>query len=417
MSYELLTDRLQELKIDNLKISELYILKVGCVSYSNELEDEEVESTDVTKVSELPFADKIITEVHQALAKHQNVFDINLKEDDKGWEMSTDNHTFISTGNIKLRIEQPARFQKYNDYSNRVTIEKFNVTFNGSTYIAYAPVSDISTLAHIAHEFREICRKQINEQTSFYNNVLGPCPIHPDIYVAFIEPQDAELAANDAIEILKDNEDIIIVVRKKSTIQEIADEILEIIDNDIIDFYRLMSMRSELLSYNESIHNLFSTLSTNVVHRINTPWYNLIKLSRHSKDARNSLALSHIQWSEFEDLQMSQIKQREDFKNSIAENAILQNFSEYLYEHSFHDAELPKSLQTSIGYFEKELHLFSNLKAVISASLLGAILGSLLTGAISLATKTDDTGSSKNNSGEVKHDTTINKKDTTQKIK
>lgn len=113
--------------------------------------------------------------------------------------MSTDNNTFISTGNIKLRIEQPARFQKYNDYSNRVTIEKFNVTFNGSTYIAYAPVSDISTLAHIAHEFREICQKQINEQTTFYNNVLGPCPIHPDIYVAFIEPQHDELEANDAI--------------------------------------------------------------------------------------------------------------------------------------------------------------------------------------------------------------------------
>lgn len=416
MSYELLTDRLRELKIDNLEISELYILKIGCVSYSSEPDDEVVESSAVTKVAELPFADKIISEVNEALSKHQNVFDINLSEDDRGWEMSTDNHTFISTGNIKLRIEQPARFQKYNEYSNRATIEKFNITFNGSTFIAYAPVSDISTLTHIAHEFREICQKQINEQTSFYNNVLGPCPIHPDIYVAFIEPQ-VGLDDTDAIEILKDDEDIIIVVSKKATIQEIADEVLEIIDNDIIDFYRLMSMRSELLSYNESIHNLFSTLSTNVVERINTPWYNLIKLSRHSKDARNSLALSHIQWSEFEELQMSQIKQREVFKNSISENAILHNFSDYLYEHSFHDAELPKSLQTSIGYFEKELHLFSNLKAVISASLLGAILGSLLTGAISLATKSNNASSSKNNSEQVTHDTTIIKKDTTGKIK
>jgi len=416
MSYELLTDRLRELKIDNLKISELYILKVGCVSYSSEPDDEVVESSAVTKVAELPFADKIITEVNEALSKHQNVFDINFSEDDRGWEMSTDNHTFISTGNIKLRIEQPARFQKYNEYSNRVTIEKFDITFNGSTFIAYAPVSDISTLTHIAHEFREICQKQINEQTSFYNNVLGPCPIHPDIYVAFIEPQ-VGLDDNDAIEILKDDEDIIIVVSKKATIQEIADEVLEIIDNGIIDFYRLMSMRSELLSYNESIHNLFSTLSTNVVERINTPWYNLVKLSRHSKDARNSLALSHIQWSEFEELQMEQIKQREEFKNSISENAILHNFSDYLYEHSFHDAELPKSLQTSIGYFEKELHLFSNLKAVISASLLGAILGSLLTGAISLATKSNSASSSKDNSVQVTHDTTIIKKDTTKKIK
>lgn len=416
MSYELLTDRLRELKIDNLKISELYILKIGCISYSSEPDGEVAESSAVTKVAELPFADKIITEVNEALSKHQNVFDINLSENDRGWEMSTDNHTFISTGNIKLRIEQPARFQKYNEYSNRATIEKFNITFNGSTFIAYAPISDISTLTHIAHEFREICQKQINEQTSFYNNVLGPCPIHPDIYVAFIEPQ-VGLDDTDAIEILKDDEDILIVVSKKATIQEIADEVLEIIDNGIIDFYRLMSMRSELLSYNESIHNLFSTLSTNVVERINTPWYNLIKLSRHSKDARNSLALSHIQWSEFEELQMSQIKQREDFKNSISENAILHNFSDYLYEQSFHDAELPKSLQTSIGYFEKELHLFSNLKAVISASLLGAILGSLLTGAISLATKSNNASSSKSNSGQITHDTTIIKKDTTGKIK
>jgi hypothetical protein len=416
MSYDLLTDRLQELKIDNLKISELYILKVGCVSYSSEPEDDIVDSITTTKSSELPFADKIITEVYQALSKHQNVFDIILKEDDRGWEMSTDNHTFISTGNIKLRIEQPARFQKYSEYSNRATIEKFNITFNGSTFIAYAPVSDISTLTHIAHEFREICQKQINEQTSFYNNVLGPCPIHPDIYVAFIEPLVKEDDI-DAIEILKNDEDILVVVRKKANIHEIADEILEIIDNDIIDFYRLMSMRSELLSYNESIHNLFSTLSTNVVERINTPWYNLLKLSKHSKDARNSLALSHIQWAEFEELQMTQIKQREEFKNSIEDNSILHNISDYLYKHSFHDAELPKSLQTSIGYFEKELHLFSNLKAVISASLLGAILGSLLTGAISLATKSNTDSFTKNNPGQVKHDTTIIKKDTTGKIK
>ena len=415
MSYELLTDRLQELKIDNLKILELYILKVGCVSYSSDPEEDIVDNITATKSSELPFADKIITEVHQALSKHQNVFDIVLKEDDKGWEMGTDNHTFISTGNIKLRIEQPARFQKYSEYSNRATIEKFNITFNGSTYIAYAPVSDISTLTHIAHEFREICQKQINEQTSFYNNVLGPCPIHPDIYVAFIEPLVEDDI--DAIEILKNDEDILVVVRKKAKIHEIADEILEIIDNDIIDFYRLMSMRSELLSYNESIHNLFSTLSTNVVERINTPWYNLIKLSKHSKDARNSLALSYIQWAEFEELQMTQIKQREEFKNSIADNAILHNISDYLYEHSFHDAELPKSLQTSISYFEKELHLFSNLKAVISASLLGAILGSLLTGAISLATKSSTASFTKNNPEQVKHATTINKKDTTGKIK
>jgi len=147
MSYELLYNKFKELKVENLKVKELYILKVGCISYSEEFDEDEDEApSDIEKESELPFADEILKNVFDALGKHQNVFDIKIENDDKGWEISTNNHTFISTGNINLRIEQPVRFQKYSDFSNIRPIEKFYVTFNGSTYIAYAPVDDISTL-------------------------------------------------------------------------------------------------------------------------------------------------------------------------------------------------------------------------------------------------------------------------------
>ncbi len=381
MAFELIDNLLKENDFENYTVKDVYILKVGVISYSSEWSNEHdlPENVLIKKTDELPFADVIIKEVFESLKKHSNVFDIKSDEG-RTWETAAGEKTFISSEKIQIRIEQPERFQKFSDFSSIKPIEKFDVLFGGSTYIAYAKVDDLSVLVNIAHEFREICYKQINNETSFYSNVLGPCPIHPDIYVVNVNFDSSGDSKRDIIEIVPYKKDIVILVNKPISIQDIVKDAFEIIDNEIIDFYCLMAMRSELLHYNEDIHALFNDISANVVERINTPWYYFHKLSKFSKEARNALSLSHILWTEFEDLQLQQIKRREEFNKQIQENIILSHISEYLHEHTFNDSDLPTSLQTSIAYFEKEVHLFSNLKAILLASIIGAIIGSLITG-------------------------------------
>lgn len=387
MDYKYISEILTHNKIEFNKIQDAKIVKIGCLTYSledDEFEDEENEFTDSQEeeLNENDYPSNYPKQVIEAIEKHPNVFKSEHLEPEttEFWSRSpSEYHEFISTDQIhRFKIEIPERHQKYSSYLKSKSIEKFEVLFKGSTYIAYADVSDFRG-TYIAHEFREIVTKQVKSETPFFSNTLGPCPIHPDIHLVSVESDQQN---EKDIDIIEGKEDIIIINYNHKKTNELLKSLLWSIDMDIIEFYELMSGRSDLILFNQIIKSLFQRLSESVQNRTQVKWYQFFKANKILNESKELLSDIHTNYFDFEQKQIWHNEKREEFYKDVEDNRFLRYFKTYLYKHSRSNTEIPSSFKSSVDHFERSMTLFSNTRNVIQASITGAIVGSILTGII-----------------------------------
>ncbi len=190
---------LKDLNIDKDNFKNLYILKLGGICFSTLPDENETlypvsayEET-IKEMDNKDFNNEDLeNEINEALKQHKNIFGIEkLSNDDYSYSRSH-LELFIYKGNIyKLKVNLPSRFQKYGDLNSK-DIEEFMVLYSGSAFCSYSKINEFPIFTHIAHEFREILKEQIDEKTQYFNHIIGPSPLHTDIYIVHLVNNDKE---------------------------------------------------------------------------------------------------------------------------------------------------------------------------------------------------------------------------------
>lgn len=385
-----LNEVLQKNDFPEIKIQEIILLKLGCITYSAESDkrfekDSQLidKAPDIIKVefdeNGFIIPTSLLSCLSKILEKHQNIFDLSIQESEDLRVTRINQYIFVSGADIKLKIKIPKRFQKYSKQKFKSTkvVEIFDVLSIGSIFIAYANVEDIYVKTYIAHEFREIFQKQINTYSNIFSNTLGPCPINPNIYIAYYQGAQDEEPSFRITPIGKG--DLLFVADNRFTKEDIIKHIITNVNHLITIYYKLSAIRSEILFRNITLYELFKEIASNVIERTNIKWCKPWKIRKYSTNAKNALLKSHLLLVRIDELIMEHSKLRELFLSELKDNTILSYISEYFIDHSKKDFDLPESINTSINHFEKEIHLYSNLNVIIISSIIGAIIGSLLT--------------------------------------
>lgn len=193
MAQEILKTILSDLGETDIEIDNVVLLQIGCiiVSFIEEppvesrlpvSELEKLKSETVLDISREDAVKNIQDKIVEALQKSPNVFDLNFPGgSDLTWfepvygSYLFGGRAFVCTVNI------PHRMHKFTwaHLKGRELIEQFFIVSTGSTFGAYASITEYPASAHLGHEYRELARDLIESETEFKCPALGPCPIHP----------------------------------------------------------------------------------------------------------------------------------------------------------------------------------------------------------------------------------------------
>ncbi len=391
MAFENLTSVIDTLSENKLKIDKAYILKFGCVRLSpyenpkdnarfpiTEIENLLERNTDIDDINN----DEYYEAIETALKKCPNAFNLTKSVNTDpaiGFGFSSHNSVLCSGATFTLRIDLPERMQQFRTdlHPSEKPIEQFNVLSTGSLFATYASIEDFPQWALIGHEYRELLRKLISTETRFKAPLFGPSPIHPNFYIA------ACSIINDPKRrpwgVYEQKDDIFIVVDKNFDIAKLVKIIYDSISDHLNDFYFLKIQENQLLSYYVEIHHLFDDLANSISAIHSFPWYYLLQQNQCELNARKHLLKLHRRLVEVETQIFEYNKSQNDFLEDIKENQIFGRINGYFKKESEIDFQLPKSMLAAINHCESELKSFGNTRSVIIASLIGALVGAILT--------------------------------------
>jgi len=256
------------------------------------------------------------------------------------------------------------------------------VLCDGSTFAAYVVIkNDVPIWTNIGHEFRELAKAQIEKETALKDATIGPCPIHPDIVIIVRSPAD-ENKAESAPRRYQHGNDIFIVSDGRP-VTELVLRCFWDFRSSIEDFYRLLSGRDYLMDYNVEISNHFSAASKKVRELLETPSWNILRTHLASRQARMSIASVHERLVEIEASLMEYESDRASTLETLKKCREASPLHDYFKEMTESDVHVPSSLGPALAFFESELQLYGNIRSLLYASLLGAIVGSLLASILS----------------------------------
>jgi hypothetical protein len=123
---------------------------------------------------------------------------------------------------------------------------------------------------------------------------------------------------------------------------------------------------------------LFSDLSQIAQQIFANPIWNLPQSRRLSREARALLASIHERLVEREMKVLSFNQGRARFLQSIGDHPFLSELQDYFRDQLAAMTEVPESLTPALTYFESELSLALNIRTLLVAAVLGAIVGAVL---------------------------------------
>jgi hypothetical protein len=378
-----LTDVLSGLGEKQLQIQKAIIVKFGNLTIAEMVvpKDSEFPITEEEAMATRPFEFRgdVVSSIHAALKDHPNVFDPETIYE-RSESRCGDQFGFFVHGTVcQYRIHLPRAKQKYKDEMD--CEEHFSVLCDGSTFAAYAEVQDIPVWSNIGHEFRELATAQIEKETPFSSPSLGPCPIHPDIVIVVRDPADgdAEIPARR----YHQGDDIFIVTSDRRPIAELVLDCFLDFRGPVEDFYELLSGRDHLIDSYVEVSNHFSAASKSTRELLETPSWNIWKTHVASRVARISIASVHARLVELETELMNYTRNRSNSLENLRKHREASPLHDYFREITESDVSLPSSLVSALTFFESELQFYGNIRSLLYASLLGAVVGSLLTGLVS----------------------------------
>ena len=380
-SHERLQATLTELGEKDLSIKDVILIKFGSIMLAE---------VSIPENSQFPVSDKIgaqkptyklpigiVDQIHAALKDHPNIFEpeLILKREESFWGGQ---FGLFAKGDLyRYRVHLPKAKQKYDDMN---IAEHFSVLCGGSVFAAYMNVErEVPIWSNIGHEFRELARSQIEKETQFKAPALGPCPIHLDVVLVV---RDSEQSRTTATRRYHHENDIFIVTSDKVSIADLV--VLSFLEfqGSIDDFYELQCDRKDLLESQEEVDNHFLAAINETRQLLETPSWKIWKTHAISRRARVSIASVHERLVELESGLMSHSRQQKHVLENIKKNPNTAAAHDYFKEMTDPEVNLPSSLAAALGYCEGELQLYGNIRSLLYASLIGAIVGALLSGLV-----------------------------------
>jgi hypothetical protein len=378
--YDRLIDLLSSLGEKNLKIQKVILVKFGSLLFaesSKSPEQEEADTKEPEEPRELPR--NVGTLVYEALKIHPNIFEPEQVREEEAEEAEGSSEGFFVKGSFyNYRIHLPKAKHKYKDMESS---EHFSVVSRGSLFAAYCEVERVPIWSNIGHEFRELAREQIEKVTQLKCPNIGPCPIHPDIVIVV---RDDEQDEKDTFpkRYLNDDDIFIVVSDPRPTVDLVVDCFFDF-GFALERFYDLALSRNDAIDTSTEMSVHFGEASGRVEELLQTPSWKIWETHAVARKARISVAMVHTSLVDLESQLLYYERDRAETLDSLKKDRDARLLFEYFQGMTALGIAVPPSLTVALGFFESELQLYGNIRSLLYASLIGAIVGSLLSGFLS----------------------------------
>lgn len=303
------------------------------------------------------------------------------------WPMES----IISLDFIKLRMIMPKRKrQELGVFQNSWSPDEFNIAFNGSIFLTYAPIQKIPVFTDLG----QIAREYLSDLMSGSKIIepysgIGPTPIHPEIYIVKLkEKEGIEKTSTNKIPTIKFPEGkIVILIPDEDGIEDVLDPLLMEIELYITGFYAQRLIDRSLSEQIESLEEMNELLSEKLVDYFELT---LLKrfFSKKPKEIRYLLASMHSCLQEITSSKFHAKTKRDDALKHIDESIFFSGIKKYFDEHMEERNNFDRESQlTSMNFAADETSNFILTQSTLVAALAGALIGGAITSLSQLLTK------------------------------
>jgi hypothetical protein len=147
-------------------------------------------------------------------------------------------------------------------------------------------------------------------------------------------------------------------------------------------FYDLMRDRCDLIDLMTEVQDNFSAVSESIAELLHAPSWEFWKTRRLSRHARIKMASVHGSLVDLESNLLGYERNRSESIEMVRKDRDASLLSVFFRNLTKPDVAIPSSLGAALAFFESELQLYGNIRSILLASLLGAIVGALLSGVV-----------------------------------
>ena len=384
MAYERLTQLLSKIEKKPVEICAAFVFKFGNLLLAEELprDDEPYQFSAREGLEFEPWEppSKILEEIKRGLECHPNVF--HLHDLDVSPELSvvgTRTGMLVEGPIYTMEIQLPKGRQHFQDGD---VSEHFTVIWSGSPFAAYTAIEDIPLYTNIAHEFRELARNQIEESTRYKAPLFGPCPVSTDIIVVVANTPD--ITTTQALRSYEHHGTLYLVIDEHIHVTKFMQQLFDISHMYWEGYYELILERSESIEMDIEIQNRFSEASQAVNTMAITPSWKVWKTSKLATLAALEIGQMYKLVVQYDEACWRYDNQRREYLKRICDIPHLSKLRRYTAEDCQRDFRTPSSITAALEFLEKQIETARNIRSLVLASLLGAVVGAVITGVLSL---------------------------------
>ncbi len=324
--------------------------------------------------------------------KSPNIMEIQCEKNTKdlretpllgyGHRAGSERITLLSAIEVRVALSEQQR-EKYGMFNPAP--KEFWIFYDGGLFFAVRELSsiipDMSSFGFgpAARDFL----KSVVEQGTAWKTVewAGPTPMHPNIYLLGVEikPEEELLSKENSLVIAMPDNNIMVVYSAAATMFNVVRRMRDEVMFGLEEFYegRMISdsINNEIEAIAELNEQLTGTLATFFEH-------SAIRavLTRIPRKTRRLLSQLHLRLQKLSTLEVQLRNTIRRMEHSIAKSDLLTNIRAYMSEHVGAHEEIDKDAQLRLmNYTTSETGSFSIIQATLWASVVGAIVGSVIT--------------------------------------
>jgi uncharacterized C2H2 Zn-finger protein len=386
-----------------IELERVFLIQMGGFCYSNERlpqYDNQYPYTAISKITKsLSTEDRglhpdLCSAVFNALRRHPNVSDIKELSSKIGlaWycPQCREVHRVLPRKLLYFHVNLPSRFSKVETLDKEAEDQTSNMDFNVMTdsyeYFTIQEVNDYVPDPKTAAEYSYIHEEQIDKETSFKCNPIGPTPLGLGLFLVFAKTRGQQEPAS----YIKNAQDTIVVLHNFEGTNERAFQTLyELTRGTLHTFYSECMSRYELDAMKKEISSRFRDLANQLVQLYEYPKRSVLKTRTLVKKERKELTnlRKMIVEKDAKELELgssssgTHLIRITDIDKS---EAIFQQHSDYLKHVLKSKYHLPSSIEQSLNQFEEEFRTIDQNIFTVIVALAAAAAGALVTQLLNL---------------------------------
>jgi len=379
------SDLIPTLAGEGLRIARIRLLKFGSISVSeighddgsvHPYSDRENLAAEFSKDGGLGLIQKLA----DIVKAHPNVFDfVDKAEGFSPNEVIIQGCRLLYGPMYSASVHLPKAQQKYQDMECR---EHFGLILSGTYFATIVSTDELFNYDNSAHEFRELFHSQVEKKTQWKAPVLGPCPMHSDIYVVGVVGTSKPI--NNERRFYTVGNDLYIVVSDNQIDAVINDcfwDFLQFVQG----FYELALQRLELLAIDTEVENRMRSLFDVHSNLAALSTFAFSKSTKALKTLRDELSYVFKLRIDFSRNSRAYEESRRGFLESLLQRSLLSELRVILEKETVLDIQLPDELLASLQFFQSQSDARRNAQSILIASVIGGVIGGALTFAATLA--------------------------------